>query len=115
MPGNRPNRYASARSASLIALLCEIAMIVCGLTMAVIPLALWVAWSRTVFAGILVTCMLAMAIIVVLSRFGDDDAAQTGEKEPGKQKLDDTFHDELRRHVPLVNHRRRLSDPRMRR
>ena len=115
MPSEAPNKSPSAGSASLAILLRETAIIICGLTMAVIPLALWVSWSRPVFAGMLVTCMLAMAVVVVLSQLGEDeDDGQTGDSEPGKQRLEGEFLDELHRHVPLVHHRRRLSDPRFR-
>lgn len=106
-----PRRTSHHRRPSLGAAIREIVMIVCGLIMAVVPLALWMAWSRPVFAGILTTCMIAMAVIVVLSRFDDDgNRLAPGETMPGKQTLDDAFHDEMRRHVPLINHRRNLTD-----
>lgn len=115
MPLENQNSLPPHRRIPLPGLMREIAIVFCGLTMAVIPLALWVAWSRPVFSGVLIICMLAMAVVVILSRFGEDEIAPDGDIEPGKQKLDSEFLQELQRHLPLTHHHRTLSDPRIRR
>jgi hypothetical protein len=116
MPTELQNRCPPPRKVAWSVLLREIAIVICGLTMAVIPLALWIAWSRPVFAGVLIACVAAMGAVVLLSRFGGEDVSdKAAEPEPGKQKLDDEFLEELRRHEPLTHHHRRLSDPRIRR
>ena len=112
-----PKRDPLNRRIPLPAFLREIVIVICGLIMAVTPLALWVAWSQPIFFGVLVTCFVAMGILVFMSWFtgSDGEPIGTGAKETGKQRLEGEFFDELQRHLPLVHHHRRLSDPRIHR
>ena len=46
----------------------ELALTVFGLIVAVTPLILWVAWSRTLFVSVLLASAGALALIFVLAR-----------------------------------------------
>ena len=43
----------------------RVGITVCGLVLMVTPLALWVAWSKTVLLTVLVICLVAVALLLV--------------------------------------------------
>jgi hypothetical protein len=46
----------------------EIAMTLLGLVLAMVPLALWAAWTETLFYAVLAACALALALFALLCR-----------------------------------------------
>lgn len=87
-------------------------MIVIGLVLAVIPLALWVAWSESVFFAVLALLAVATVVFIALARPGPEEQAPP-RVEP-RQILSDDFIAELHRLVPFTYHHRRLGDTRLR-
>lgn len=92
-------------------LLREIAMVVLGLVLAVVPLALWLAWSETAFYSVLAVGAVAMVLILALISFGPEDDRPTRTKIVSAPELIAEVH----RLIPLTHHHRRLNDPRIRR
>jgi hypothetical protein len=92
----------------------DIALTVFGLIVAVTPLALWVAWSESVFILVLAGSIGALALICVLvrgTRQPGDDERQTA--RPGHtQHLSDESLAELSELGPFIYHHRRTGGPR---
>ena len=51
----------------------EVAMTIAGLTMAVIPLALWASPTLSVFYSVLTACAVSCAVVMLLAEFGPDE------------------------------------------
>lgn len=94
----------------------EAGLVVLGLILAVIPLALWLAWSEPVYWGVLTVCLAASALFLVLSWLGRGETEEERLRALAKppQQLSPEFIAELHRITPLTYHHRRLGDPRLR-
>jgi len=90
-------------------LLREIAMVVLGLILAVVPLALWLAWSETAFYSVLAVGAVAMGLILALISFGPDDDRPTRTTMVSAPEL----IAEIQQLAPITDHHRRLGDPRL--
>jgi hypothetical protein len=90
---------------------------VLGVTLAAVPIALWVAWSQEIFFGVLAVGGLCVALFVLLV----DSRAPRGEERShnggiGKRaELPDQFVAEIHRIFPLTYHHSRLGKQRFRR
>jgi hypothetical protein len=95
----------------------EIGAVALGLILAATPLAIWIAWSDTVFIAILAICVGAMVSLIALVWFDKSDDAHRPAEERSNQgdSLDPEFIVELHRLVPFTYHHRRLGDVRIRR
>ena len=75
-----------------------------GIILALVPLALWVAWSPDVLLFVIVAGAISAALLVALSR-GQHDATAQGSRENAVQTVvPDAFVEELHRLLPLVYH-----------
>ena len=90
--------------------LLNFAMTVLGLVLVVMPLALWIAWSETVFSLVLAAGFVAAALFCVLARFGAAAADFQQERTDERKSLPDQFIAEMHRLFPLVYHHRRPGD-----
>lgn len=79
-----------------------------GLVLMVTPLALWVAWTETIFLAVLVTGATAAALYGVLARF--EKPANPAQAEPSDHIrpviLLDKYILELQRLHPFIHHHR---------
>lgn len=84
-----------------------------GLVLMVIPLALWVAWTDTIFIVVLVTGATASVLFCVLVRF--ERAGDPTHSEPSDYVraviLPDKFIVELQRLHPFIHHHRPAGSP----
>lgn len=80
-----------------------------GIVLALVPLALWVAWSPAVLLAILVAGGVSAALLVVLSWLEDApaDEARMPQDDAGRVAVPDAFVEELHRLFPLVYHHSR--------
>ena len=88
-----------------------------GLTLALTPLALWVAWTETGFVIVLAAGATAGLLYWLLAGFRDPLLEDRGQaRAPGtRQALSDEFLAELSRLGPWTYHNRRLGDAAFRR
>ncbi len=94
--------------------LYQIALVVLGMILALSPLALWVAWSETVFVVVLGVGAVAMGLLFALISLGDEN--DVDRRAAGKQPiLNPELIAEMHRLMPFTYHHRRLGDPRIRR
>jgi len=91
----------------------EIAKIVLGIVLAIVPLALWVAWSEMVFVIILAVGAVAMILILAVSET-EPEVEQNRPKQVNKVTATELIA-EMHRLMPFTFHHRRLDDPRLRR
>ena len=87
-----------------------------GLAMMLTPLALWAAWTETIFIVVLVTGATAGALYGVLVRF--ERPANPAQSEPSDYVraviLPDKFIVELQRLHPFIHHHRPSGGPKFR-
>lgn len=93
-----------------------VAVTVLGVALALVPLALWIAWSTFVFTLVLVVCAASGALLVVLlggerPLAGDRNDALGGHE---RQAVSDEFVAEVHRIFPLTHHHRRNGTARFR-
>ncbi len=82
-----------------------------GLVLVVTPLALWVAWTETIFLVVLVTGATAAALYCVLARFERPPAQSEPSDYIRPVILLDKFILELQRLHPFIHHHRRSGGP----
>lgn len=75
-----------------------------GIVLAVVPLALWVAWSPALLVAVLVIGAVCAALLVAIYRPLPDDAPQNTQEDTAHAVLPDGFVEELHRLSPLVYH-----------
>ena len=92
--------------------ICAVTLL--GVVMAATPLALWVAWSQTVF--ILVLAVFAVAFVFFAILFGsdgsrDDDLGHGRRPPDSVEPLSDEFLSKLSNMGPWIYHNRLPGDP----
>lgn len=70
----------------ILAVARSVAMTAAGLTLAVIPLALWASPTLSVFYAVLTTCAVACGVVLVLSQIGPDEPAR-GQRRDERVRL----------------------------
>jgi len=90
-------------------LLREIAMVGLGVILAIVPLALWVAWSETVFVTVLAVGTVAMGLILALISLGPEDDQRPRTTMVSAPEL----IAEIQQLAPITDHHRQLGDPRL--
>ncbi len=93
--------------------LYEIAVVVLGMILAISPLALWVAWSETVFIVVLGVGAVAMGLLLALITLGDEN--DVDRRGRGRPIASPELIAEMHRLMPFTYHHRSLGDPRIRR
>ncbi len=88
-------------------------LILLGLVLMVTPLALWVAWTETIFIGVLVTGATALVLYGVLDRFERPaDPAQSETSDHVRPvMLPDEIIEELQDLHPFIHHHRPSGGP----
>ena len=88
-----------------------------GLTLALTPLALWVAWTTTGFVIVLAAGAMAGVLYWLLAAYDDPLLGDRGQaRDPGtRQVLSAEFLTELSRLGPWTYHHRRMGDAAFRR
>ena len=87
--------------------LSAIGMTGLGLILAVTPVALWVAWTETLFLAILAVALLSAALLVLLAHFTQPEAGHPRTRDGGEEAavvLPDDFVSEVHRIFPLTYH-----------
>ncbi len=83
-------------------------LILLGLVLMVTPLALWVAWTETIFLGVLATMATALVLYGVLERF--ERPADSAQSETSVYVRDKIWPDklivELQKLHPFIHHHR---------
>lgn len=89
----------------------------CGIVLAATPLALWIAWTPSVFLLVLVSAALSVVSLgVLLSRIPrGGEAPVDGNEDLGRSRLPDGFVEEIHAIYPLNYHHSRIEKPRFRR
>ncbi len=91
----------------------HVGMIVFGAILALTPLALWVAWTETVFVIVLAVGAVAGVLCCVLA--DGPDAVLEDRRELSRPRSTETLPDEfvagLHGLFPLIYHHRRIGDP----
>ncbi len=82
-----------------------------GIVMVLTPLALWVAWTETIFLVVLVTSATAAALYGVLARFEKPPAQGEPSDYVRPANLPDKFILELQRLHPFIHHHRPSGGP----
>ena len=92
-------------------------MTIFGLILAVVPLALWVAWSEPVYYAVLSICAVATTLFLALAWLGTPPERTSPFLAESKPPVivSDEFIAELHSLFPLTYHHRSLGDPRLRR
>jgi hypothetical protein len=90
---------------------------VLGVVLAVVPLAMRIAWTPALLLGVLATGGLCAALLIAISALSDDDrdAMQATQTDAAHAVVPDPFVEELHRLFPLVYHHSRREKPRFRR
>ena len=70
----------------------EVAMTIAGLTMAVIPLAIWASPTLSVFYSVLTACAVSCAVVLLLSEFGPDETTPASGKSNRVALAPDLVH-----------------------
>lgn len=73
-----------------------------GIVLALVPLALWIAWSPVVLLAVLVTGGVCAALLIAISALQDD--AQAAQLDAARVVVPETFVEEVHRLSPLVYH-----------
>ena len=95
----------------------SIGVVACGIVLAVVPLALWIAWSRVGFLIVLGVAAVSVVLLgALLSRTsaGDDDQ-KTGLDDEMRVTLPNEFVQEIHEISPLNYHHSRIEKARFRR
>ena len=93
----------------------EIGFVILGLVLALVPLALWVAWSETAFFTVLSICALATTLFIALAWLGakpDRVSPPFADTRPPAVVSDEAIA-EMHRLMPFTYHHRSLKDPRL--
>lgn len=98
-------------------LLVSVIATVLGITLAAVPVALWVAWTPLVFVGVLIVGAVSAALLIL---FLDHLHSAAGERaDPSDARLGgavpDEFVEEIHRIFPLTYHHGRIGRARFRR
>lgn len=95
----------------------SVGVTVCGIVLAAAPLALWVAWTPSVFLLVLVAAAVSVVSLgVFLSRIPrGDEAPDGGNDDVARPRLPDGFVEEIHAIYPLNYHHSRIGKPRFRR
>ncbi len=88
-------------------------LILLGLVLMVTPLALWVAWTETIFLGVLATGAIALVLYGVLDRFERPaNPSQSESSDCVRAKIwPDKFIVELQKLHPFIHHHRPSGGP----
>ena len=93
--------------------LTSVGVTVCGILLALFPLALWVAWTPSVFAFVFAVGVASAALLLVLlAREPKPEGHERNEPRPG---LPASFVEELHGIFPLTYHHSRRGRARYRR
>ena len=89
---------------------------VLGIVLALVPLALWVAWSPAVLFAVLATAAACAALLIALSRWQDapPEGARNAREGSARVEVPDAFVEELHHLFPLVYHHGRREKRRFR-
>ena len=92
------------------------AITILGITLALVPLALWVAWSPFVFLLVLAVCAASLALIVVLlgGRRVSTEDRDDSVRGRDQHTVSDEFVAEVHRIFPFTHHHRRTGTARFR-
>lgn len=95
----------------------SIGVTVCGIVLAVVPLALWVAWSPNAFLLILVVCAVSVVLLgILVKRLPPRNDGTDGQQDDDmKSVLPDGFVEEIHKIYPLTYHHSRIGRARFRR
>jgi len=90
---------------------------VLGIVLALVPLALWIAWSPALLFAVIVTGGVCAALLIALWHWQDEslEAARDLDEDPAHAEVPDAFVEELHRLFPLVFHHSRQEKQRFRR
>jgi len=80
-----------------------------GILLALVPLALWIAWSPAILVAVIVTGGVCAALLIALCRWQDESL------EEAHAEVSDAFVEELHHLFPLVYHHSRREKQRFRR
>lgn len=88
--------------------LVTLGLIFLGLILMLTPLALWVAWTETIFMVVLGSCATAAVLYCLLARLEAPASSNRSEaSDPARaQDFSDTVTDELQSLHPFVHHHR---------
>jgi len=88
-----------------------------GILLALVPLALWIAWSPAILVAVIVTGGVCAALLIALCRWQDEslEEARNAEDDPAHAEVSDAFVEELHHLFPLVYHHSRREKQRFRR
>jgi hypothetical protein len=89
---------------------------VLGVILLVLPLALWVAWSKLVFVTVLTVGAIALGLICLITSLEDTNAGHARRAERTKPLIvvTDKFFEELHRLYPLTYHHRKTGSRKFR-
>ena len=104
----------STRRMALADRLTAAATILLGAILAVTPVALWIAWSATVFFIVVAVAIASAGLFVLLTEFAQRNARQSPAAD-GRVVLPDEFIAEVHELFPLTYHHSRLETARFRR
>lgn len=104
-------------SITFVRVLKAVGETVLGIMLAVVPLALWVAWSPAVLLVVLATAAVCAALLIALSRLQDEtlEDSRNAREDPARADVPDAFVEELHHLFPLVYHHSRREKQRFRR
>ena len=96
--------------------LSDLGMAVLGIIVAMIPLALWVAWTEFLFVMVLAVGAIALVLIYMMAESGSSVAGddRVPDKSIPRIRLSDEFIEELHRLYPLIYHHGRRGGVRFR-
>lgn len=75
-----------------------------GIALALVPLALWIAWTPILLVAVLATGAVCAALLIAIAGLGHDEAAQD---DAERVVVPDAFVEQLHRLFPLVYHHSR--------
>jgi hypothetical protein len=78
-----------------------------GIVLALVPLALWIAWSPTLLVAVLATGAACAALLIAIAGPGRDAAAGDAQDEAEQVVVPDSLVEELHALFPLIYHHSR--------
>jgi len=111
------NRRVMILSITFVRSLKAVGETVLGSLLALVPLALWVAWSPAVLLAVLATGGVCAALLVALSELRDEplEGVRSPRDDAARTDVPDAFVEELHHLFPLVYHHSRREKQRFRR
>ena len=99
------------------ALVVSVIATVLGVTLAAVPVALWVAWTPLVFVGVLIVGAVSAALLVLLLDHLRSAVGERADRSDAQRGgiVPDEFVEEIHRIFPLTYHHGRIGRARFRR